>query len=89
MFETQNILFASNGTDEIIFKASGRKLVFDGFYKIMGSDDKDKLLPECKQGQSVVLKEVKSEQKSTEPSPRYSEASIIKSMESLGIIGSM
>lgn len=86
VFETQNILFASSGTnDEIVFKASGRKLVFDGFYKIMGSDDKDKLLPECKQGQSVVLKEVKSEQKSTEPSPRYSEASIIKSMESLGI----
>ncbi|MCH5313777.1 MAG: type I DNA topoisomerase [Helicobacter sp.] len=84
LFETQSILLSSKDK-KIVFKANGRKLVFDGFYKIMGNDDKDKLLPECKEGEEVHLQEVCALQKSTEAPSRYSEASIIKSMESLGI----
>ncbi len=86
LFEIQNIIFTPhNQTHLIEFKASGRKLVYDGFYKIMGNDDKDKLLPECKEGEDVLLNNIESVQKSTEAPSRYSEASIIKSMESLGI----
>ncbi|WP_334085395.1 type I DNA topoisomerase, partial [Helicobacter typhlonius] len=84
-FETQSIIFAAKGKKKIEFKASGRRLVFDGFYKILGSDDKDKLLPPCTEGEDVVLKKLTSTKKSTEAPARYSEASIIKSMESLGI----
>lgn len=86
LFEIQNIIFASkDGKHKIEFKANGRKLVFDGFYKIVGNDDKDKLLPECKEGDNVEICEIESLRKSTEAPPRYNEASIIKSMESLGI----
>lgn len=84
-FELQSIIYAPRSGDKIEFKASGRRLIFDGFYKILGSDDKDKLLPACTQGEDVNLTKLKSEQKSTEAPARYSEASIIKTIESLGI----
>ena len=82
IFESQAILFESkSGT----FRATGRKLVFDGFYRVLGSSDKDKLLPELKVGQQVELSEIKANQHFTEPPSRYSEASLIKKLESLGI----
>lgn len=82
LFEQQSIIFQGNS---VAFKATGRKLLFDGFYKILGSDDKDKLLPELAQGQSIELQSVKPEQHFTEPPSRYSEASLIKKMEGEGI----
>jgi len=81
-FETQTILFKGNKTT---FKASGRKLLFDGFYRVTGYNEKDKLLPDLKQGTAVSLDEIKPEQHFTEPPPRYNEASLIKKLESLGI----
>lgn len=81
-FELQNIFIKS---DNVLLKASGRKLIFDGFYRILGSDDKDKLLP------NLVLKDILKLHKcdaschQTEPPARYSEASLIKTLESLGI----
>lgn len=81
-FESQTILFTSPSTT---FKASGRKLVFDGFYKVLGSEDKDKLLPELKQGEPAKLEKIEAIQHFTEPPSRFSEASLIKKMESLGI----
>lgn len=81
-FESQTILFSSN---EGVFKASGRKLVFDGFYRVIGGEDKDKLLPELKKGENIKFLECKSSRHETEPSARYSEASIIKTLETLGI----
>lgn len=82
IFESQNI-FISN--EKGTFKASGRRLVFDGFYKVYGASDKDKLLPTLEIGQKLELKELKPNQHFTEPPPRYSEASLIKMLESLGI----
>ncbi|TLD82570.1 type I DNA topoisomerase [Helicobacter trogontum] len=67
------------------FKISGRRLVFDGFYKILGNADKDKLLPHFQQGQAIHFKDIQSIQKTTEPPPHYSEAGLIKTLESLGI----
>jgi DNA topoisomerase-1 len=81
-FESQTILFKG---DKTTFKASGRKLLFDGFYRVTGYNEKDKLLPDLKQGTAVTLDDIKSEQHFTEPPPRYNEASLIKKLESLGI----
>ena len=80
--ESQTLLFKG---DKCTFKASGRKLLFDGFYKVTGHGDKDKLLPDLKKGQPVSLDEIKHEQHFTEPPARYNEASLIKKLESLGI----
>ena len=80
--ESQSILFKG---DKCTFKASGRKLLFDGFYKVTGHGDKDKLLPDLEKGQAVSLDDIKPEQHFTEPPARYNEASLIKKLESLGI----
>lgn len=81
-FESQTLLFESKSGK---FKASGRKLLFDGFYKAYGDNDKDKLLPDLSLGQSVALTHIEANQHFTEPPSRYSEASLIKKLESLGI----
>ncbi len=80
--ESQSILFKG---DKCTFKASGRKLLFDGFYKVTGHGDKDKLLPNLEKGEAVNLDDIKQEQHFTEPPARYNEASLIKKLESLGI----
>ena len=80
--ESQTLLF--NG-ERSKFKASGRKLLFDGFYRVTGYSESDKLLPELKKGQKVVLDDINPEQHFTEPPARYNEASLIKKLESLGI----
>ncbi|WP_457592420.1 type I DNA topoisomerase [Hydrogenimonas sp.] len=82
ILESQTILFAG---EHGVFKATGRKLLFDGFYRVMGYDEKDKLLPEMKEAQEVPLEKLTANQHFTEPPPRYSEASLIKKLESLGI----
>ena len=80
--ESQTLLFKG---EKSTFKASGRKLLFDGFYRVTGYNEKDKLLPELEIGQKVNLDDIKHEQHFTEPPARYNEASLIKKLESLGI----
>jgi DNA topoisomerase-1 len=80
--ESQTLIFKG---EKSTFKASGRKLLFDGFYRVTGYGEKDKLLPELKRGQKVMLDDIKHEQHFTEPPARYNEASLIKKLESLGI----
>jgi len=80
--ESQSILFKGG---ECTFKANGRKLLFDGFYRVTGHADKDKLLPDLDVGQDVSIDDIKQEQHFTEPPARYNEASLIKKLESLGI----
>lgn len=82
IFESQTLIFESKSSK---FKATGRKLLFDGFYRVYGASDKDKLLPDLKEKQSVELSKVEANQHFTEPPSRYSEASLIKKLESLGI----
>jgi DNA topoisomerase-1 len=81
-FESQNIIFESKSAK---FKASGRKLLFDGFYAAYGVSDKDKLLPDLALNQAIDLSALDANQHFTEPPARYSEASLIKKLESLGI----
>lgn len=82
LFESQSVVVACEKGE---FKASGRKLLFDGYYKILGNDDKDKLLPNLKENDPIKLKKLESNAHVTEPPARYSEASLIKVLESLGI----
>ena len=71
--------------EEGAFKINGRKVEFDGFYKAYGDLDKDKILPSLSAGDAMSLQSLSSQQHFTEPPARYSEASLIKKLESLGI----
>ncbi|WP_345980108.1 type I DNA topoisomerase [Sulfurimonas sp. HSL3-2] len=82
IFEQQSITFSGKNSE---YKATGRKLIFDGFYKVLGSDDKDKLLPTLKENEPIDIKSIVPTQHFTEPPARYSEASIIKKLEAEGI----
>ena len=76
-----------------ILRANGSVLKFDGFLKLYqeGRDDKqeddsgNRRLPEMTDGENSDLKSVDAEQHFTQPPPRYSEASLVKKMEELGI----
>lgn len=80
--QTQNV-FVSGDKGE--FKISGRKVLFDGFYKAYGDLDKDKILPNLNIGDEMSLQSISSSQHFTEPPSRYSEAGLVKKLESLGI----
>ncbi|MCZ6168787.1 type I DNA topoisomerase [Campylobacter ureolyticus] len=80
--EIQNVFVSGKKTE---FKINGRKVLFDGFYKVYGASDKDKILPNLKVGDEMFLQKISSKQNFTEPPARYSEASLIKKLESLGI----
>ncbi len=82
LFEQQVIIFKSPRAN---YKATGRKLLFNGFYILEGTDDKDKLLPTLTKGDSIPLEHITPTQHFTEPPSRYSEASLIKKLESEGI----
>jgi DNA topoisomerase-1 len=82
ILESQSIIFDNTLCK---FKATGKKLIFDGFYKITGYNEKDKLLPTLQEQQEVSLDNIKATQHFTEPPARYNEASLIKKLESLGI----
>jgi len=72
-------------------RATGSTIAFDGFYKVYqeGQDDdkeeSNKMLPPLAEGEAIDTKKIKPEQHFTEPPPRYSEASLVKRMEELGI----
>ena len=82
LFEQQSITFEGKENE---YRASGRKLLFDGFYALTGTEDKDKLLPTLQEGEQIALQSIKPEQHFTEPPSRYSEASLIKKLEAEGI----
>ncbi len=69
-------------------KASGSKLVFDGYQKIYApnlEEDKDKLLPEIEEGEELKAEKAEGEQKFTEPPTRFTEASLVKELEERNI----
>jgi len=78
------------GTDPqtpVVFKTTGRKLVFDGFYRVMGvpvSSD-EQTLPEMPESQPFACFSAQPDQRFSSPPPRFSEASLIKTLESEGI----
>ncbi len=73
-------------------KASGEVILFDGFLKVYmeGKDEEDGdeqegLLPDMKQGEKLGLREMVATQRFDRPAPRYTEASLVKKLEELGI----
>ena len=67
------------------FRASGSTIAFDGFLKLYPDGATETFLPAVKEGDAVNPKEVKPLQHFTEPKARYSEASLVKTLEELGI----
>jgi len=82
VFDQQSIIFTGKENE---YRASGRKLTFDGFYALTGAEDKDKLLPVLKEGEKAEIQTLKPEQHFTEPPARFSEAALIKKLESEGV----
>ena len=87
-FDRKSITVESENK-KINFKANGSTIKFDGFLKVYKFEEKDEdlknILPEVKIGDKVNIKELTDEQHFTDPPPRYSEASLVKKMEELGI----
>jgi DNA topoisomerase-1 len=67
------------------FMAKGEVLIFDGFMKVYGGTKDDVLLPDIKVGDELNLEEMLARQTFSRPQARYSEASLVKKMEELGI----
>lgn len=80
--QTQNVYAKSN---EASFKISGRKILFDGHYKVYGDMDKDKILPNLKLEDTLNIQNIELNSHFTEPPSRYSEAGLVKKLENLGI----
>jgi DNA topoisomerase I len=76
------------GAGDYLFRANGSVLVFDGFYRVWERDsenDEEKELPALSVDELLNLQELKPEQHFTQPPPRYTEASLIKALEELGV----
>lgn len=75
--------------NKYLFKATGSVLEFDGYLKVYSAceDQEDKTLPDFSKYQSkvIVSDDIIKEQHFTKPTPRYTESSLIKELESLGI----
>ncbi len=85
-FDRNTITITSNNNDTIC-KASGSVLKFDGFLKIYNNqskDDDETILPAVSKG-PINIEALIDEQHYTQPPPRYSEASLVKKLEELGI----
>ncbi len=74
----------SNENKSIVFRANGSQVHFPGFFIYRDRDD-DKILPNLIENENVGLEKTDGEQHFTQPPPRYTDASLIKKMEELGI----
>jgi len=68
-----------------LFTASGEILVFDGFLKVYGGGKDDKILPPIKEGQELKLDSAQAVETYSRAAARYSEASLVRKLEELGI----
>ncbi|MGA9433587.1 MAG: type I DNA topoisomerase [Roseobacter sp.] len=82
----------SSADDQVGLRATGQVMLFDGFLRVYEEgrddvvvDDDDKRLPQIDQGDAMAKRQVTPEQHFTQPPPRYTEATLVKRMEELGI----
>jgi DNA topoisomerase-1 len=83
----RNTIIITSADNKTMCKSSGSILKFDGYLKVFPSLSKDEdetILPEMKKG-PINIESLIDEQHFTQPPPRYSEASIVKKLEELGI----
>lgn len=76
------INFDNNG---LIFRSNGKITLFDGFNKLYGNLDKENNLPDFKEGQVISAEKITKDQHFTNPPARYTEASLVKTLEEFGI----
>lgn len=91
----QVVVDISDGTDDVVLRATGSVVAFDGFLKLYQetkpaaesaeNDKNDRRLPPMAQGDDLKTMAVNPDQHFTQPPPRYSEASLVKKMEEEGI----
>ncbi|QIB26207.1 type I DNA topoisomerase [Caloranaerobacter azorensis] len=84
LYETLSVKISAG---KYIFKASGSKIVFDGYLKIFKDDKQEKEIeiPNLNEGESVNIKDIQPEQHFTQPPARYTESTLVKTLEELGI----
>lgn len=84
----------ANGDGKVVLRATGSIIAFDGFLKVYREDQEDedkdaseeeRRLPALKEGDALTLSDITPNQHFTQPPPRYTEASLVKKMEELGI----
>ena len=71
--------------NKAIFEARGVRMIFDGFLRISGEKLEDVVLPVLKVGDELKAKKVEIIEKETNPPPRYTDASLVSSLEKQGI----
>ena len=86
------VVDAKSADGKILLRANGQVIQFDGFLKLYqeskddsDEDDENAILPNVETGESVEKKEIKPAQHFTTPPPRFTEASLVKKLEELGI----
>ncbi|MBP2027804.1 DNA topoisomerase-1 [Acetoanaerobium pronyense] len=83
LYDSQTI---TGKVDEYTFKASGSKMKFDGFTKVYNySAQEEVILPTVEEGEKLKVSKLEPKQHFTQPPPRYSEASLVKTLEERGI----
>jgi len=85
--QTKVSILATGKKNHFLFEASGRVIKFPGFLAIYGKtgDDKKEELPELKKGDELILEKLDPQQKFTQPPSRYTEASLIRTLEENGV----
>ena len=75
--------------DDYTFKLTGSVIAFEGYMKVYSSSEEEseesKIIPEFKEGDKASLKKIDPKQHFTQPPPRYTEASLVKTLEEYGI----
>ena len=82
VFDTMNVKLGQNGVQ---FAANGSQVKFDGYLTIYNDSDKNKMLPDMEKGDTVKRVNTNPEQHFTQPPARYSEATLIKTLEENGV----
>ena len=82
IFDTMNVRLGQNG---VVFTANGSQIKFDGYMAVYNDSDKNKMLPDMEEGDTVTRTSSNPEQHFTQPPARYSEASLIKTLEENGV----
>ncbi|MGT2826757.1 type I DNA topoisomerase [Streptococcus himalayensis] len=82
VFDTMSVKLEQNGVQ---FSANGSQVKFDGYLAIYNDSDKNKMLPDMAKGDLVKRVNTKPEQHFTQPPARYSEATLIKTLEENGV----
>ena len=82
VFDTMNVRLGQNGVQ---YTANGSQVKFDGYLAIYNDSDKNKMLPDMEEGDTVTQVNSKPEQHFTQPPVRYSEATLIKTLEENGV----